>query len=220
MKISKTRLALFSAAGLTLLLASPDEAAAHICLDFPVSRAGAECVVRTPQKIGPCGINERSTQVTVFRPGATIEVVIRETINHPSHYRIAFDPNGQDFPDPVAVDDVNPDHRHVLLDGITDEEDAVQTVQVTLPDVECENCTLQLIQVMYDKQRNGFGGARGIEGDNDDLYYACADIALRREAASGTGDAIGTHRGRVATGMLSLAFAGLIGFSAKRRRDG
>jgi hypothetical protein len=218
MKLSMTQVALSSAVGLTLLAGTPDEAAAHICLDFPVSRAGAECVVRTPQKIGPCGINERSEHLNVFRPGATIEVVIRETINHPSHYRISFNPNGQEFRDPVAIDDVESGDPHVLLDGIVDEEDAVQTVRVTLPDVECEDCTLQLIQVMYDKQGNGFAGRQSEEGGNDDLYYSCADIALRHDAVAA--DTSGRSAPARLGGFLALAVAGIVGVSARRRKDG
>jgi hypothetical protein len=32
---------------------------------------------------------------------------------------------------------------------------------------------------MYDKGGNGFGG-RTAEGGNDDMYYSCADVVLRR----------------------------------------
>jgi hypothetical protein len=115
----------------------------------------------------------------VFQPGETITVVFNETVNHPSHYRVSFNPDGDDFPDPESVDDVQSGAPHTLVDGVLDEEAAVQQLAVTFPDLECENCTLQLIQVMHDKGANGFGG-RTAEGGNDDMYYACADVALRR----------------------------------------
>jgi MYXO-CTERM domain-containing protein len=60
---------------------------------------------------------------------------------------------------------------------------------VTLPNVTCDNCTLQLIQVMYDKAGNGFGGKDSAGKGNDDLYYACADIVLKGEAVAGAADA-------------------------------
>src|SRR5690606_35444970 len=85
--------------GAIALLGKPQEAEAHVCMDFPVSRVGAECVARSPQKIGPCGVDGRSEIINVFRPGETIEVVLRETVDHPSHYRIAFNPDGDWFPD-------------------------------------------------------------------------------------------------------------------------
>ena len=49
-------------------------------------------------------------------------------------------------------------------------------VPVTLPDIECDGCTLQLIQVMTDKPP--FDGA-------DDFYYQCADLRLSRTATLG-----------------------------------
>lgn len=175
--------ALFAFAASLFLFGSARPADAHVCLVEPTPRTGPECTARSPQKVGPCGINERSGHVTRFRPGETIEVRLNETIDHPSHYRIAFDPDGEDFPDPVSIEDRIGDHPSVLLDGITDAGDARQSVQVTLPDVECDECTLQLIQVMYDKQGNGFGGRDSQEmdaDDNDDIYYSCADLVLGR----------------------------------------
>jgi MYXO-CTERM domain-containing protein len=158
-------------------------------MDAPVSRVGAGCSFFSDQKVGPCGVNQRGTNVTEFRPGQTITVRLNETIDHPSHYRIAFNPNGDDFEDPTSKDDKNGGHPFVLLDNIVDEDADQQNVQVTLPNMTCENCTLQLIQVMYDKGANGFGGADGVgTDDNDDLYYACADIVLKG-APVGGGDA-------------------------------
>ncbi len=189
-------------------------AAAHVCMDFPLSRIGPECVVRSPQKIGPCGVAGRSEHVNVFRPGETIMVRLRETINHPSHYRIAFNPNGDTFQDPVTIDDIDNDHEHVMVDGIEDAEEAVQEVEITFPRVECENCTLQLIQVMYDKQGNGFGGANGGANDNDDLYYSCADIALRGEPVPLAGAELPTEPQRAGfPGWIAVAAVGLVGMS-------
>lgn len=185
---------LVAAGVLAGLLASAGQARAHVCMDAPVSRVGAGCSFFSEQKVGPCGINQRGGNVTEFRPGETITVRLNETIDHPSHYRIAFNPNGDDFEDPTSKDDKNGGHPFVLLDNIVDEAADQQNVQVTLPNVTCENCTLQLIQVMYDKGGNGFGGADGVgTDDNDDLYYACADIVLRGApvggADAGTSDA-------------------------------
>ena len=150
----------------------------HVCLTFPVPRVGANCTSRSPQKVGPCGVAGRSQNVNEFQPGETITVQFNETVNHPSHYRISFNPNGDAFPDPTSVDD-KAGGALILFNGIPDDEAAQQQIQITFPSVECANCTLQLIQVMYDKGDNGFGG-RTAEGGNDDIYYSCADIVLRR----------------------------------------
>jgi hypothetical protein len=154
------------------LIAFALPAHAHICLEAPASRVGPSCTSAAAQKPGPCGINTRSTNyVTECRPGQTLTVTLNETINHDSHYRIAFNPTGATFEDPTSKDDKDGKHPFVLLDGIMDEAAARQSMKVTLPDMPCDNCTLQLIQVMYDKTANGFG--------NDDIYYACADIVLK-----------------------------------------
>jgi hypothetical protein len=175
---------LLVATALTCLSGLAAPVRAHVCMDSPTSRVGPGCSAASPQKVGPCGVAGRSQYVTTFRPGETITVTLNETIDHPSHYRIAFNPDGDSFEDPTSVDDKTGAHPYVLLDGIVDAEGLTpQSVQVTLPNLACTRCTLQLIQVMYDKGQNGFGGndGAGPAVDNNDLYYACADLVLAGE---------------------------------------
>jgi hypothetical protein len=139
-------------------------AAAHIQLDDPPARTSS-------QKAGPCGAADapRGDTVATFAPGQTITVRWRETINHPAHYRIAFDADGDDdFADPLDFMDFS-GNPTVLLDAIADRDGGEYSAEVTLPDVTCERCTLQVVQVMYDKPPYG---------DGNDLYYQCADIAV------------------------------------------
>jgi MYXO-CTERM domain-containing protein len=147
-------------------------ALAHIQLTFPAARTAA-------QKYGPCGGvgSVRGDVVTSFAPGETIVVTWKETIGHPGHYRVSFDPDGQDdFVDPASFDDLYT-APSVLLDDIADKPGTTAyTAEITLPDIECDNCTLQLIQVMTDKPPYG---------DGNDLYYQCADVVL----TSGSGSA-------------------------------
>lgn len=163
-------------------------AAAHIRLDFPTPRTSS-------QKFGPCGItgSERGDDVTVFRAGETITVRWTETIDHPSHYRIAFDPNGHDgFVDPPAMMDAY-SNELVLLDLIEDRSGGEYSAEITLPDVACDRCTLQLIQVMYDKPPYTVPG--------NDLYYQCADVVLvREENDAGVTDASDTDAGGLDAG--------------------
>lgn len=145
------------------------QASAHIQLDEPTARYA-------DQKRGPCGLATdpgRGDKITTYEPGATITVKWRETVPHPSHYRISFDADGQDdFKDPNDYMDFN-SNPAVLLDAIEDKSGTgAYEVQVTLPDVECDRCTLQLVQVMYDKPPYTVGG--------NDLYYQCADLTLKR----------------------------------------
>lgn len=158
------------------LAAAP--AAAHITLMDPPPRTAS-------QKAGPCGAGPddmRGDVVTVFQGGQTITLKWTETVNHPGHYRISFDDDGQDdFADPAAFDDYYSNDA-VLLDQIADEngQNVMYEAQVTLPEMSCDNCTLQLVQMMTDKPPYG---------DGNDLYYQCADIVIEGVVASTTGAA-------------------------------
>jgi hypothetical protein len=162
------------AAGLLILVASPP-ARAHVEITAPLQR-------HAEMKAGPCGLagGQRSANVCEFQPGAVITVAFDETVEHPGHFRISFDDDGvDDFVDPTDFDDYYTGPS-VLLDEIADRDveisgDPRYTAQVQLPDVECTNCTLQLIQVMDDKPPWGPEGGR-------DIYYQCADLVLSRSA--------------------------------------
>lgn len=157
------------------LAAAP--AAAHITLVDPPPRTDL-------QKDGPCGAGPsdgRGDIITVYQGGQTITVKWIETVDHPGHYRISFDPDGQDdFGDPASFEELysNP---AVMIDGILDEsgQDVMYQQDITLPEMSCDTCTLQLVQVMTDKAPYG---------DGNDLYYQCADIVIEGVAAGSTGD--------------------------------
>lgn len=147
-----------------------------------VSRAHIDMLAPAPrhvgndtQKTGPCGTanSTRTNNPTVLDPGATITVTWDETIEHGGHFRLLFDEDGTDFPAPVDLEDIcTPGDMvapgvHCLMDNIPDQLNAPNySVDVTLPNIECQNCTLQLIQVMA----NGtmFAGN----------YFECADLVL------------------------------------------
>jgi len=152
---------------------APAAAHAHIAMSSPAPR-------HTEQKAGPCGIanDMRGDTITTYKPGETITVTWMETINHPSHYRISFDDDGFDgFVDPATADELY-SNSTVLLDGIADANGGMYMAEVTLPDIQCDNCTLQLVQVMLDKPPYG---------DGNDLYYQCADLILEGPVMGTTG---------------------------------
>jgi BIM1-like copper acquisition factor len=156
-----------------LLAVAPAVASAHIQLVRPPQRVEA-------QKAGPCGAagSTRGDTVTAYEPGSTIVVQWEETINHPGHFRISFDDDGEDgFVVPAGFDDFDSADT-VLLDDIADGPAGLYSAEITLPTTPCERCTLQVIQVMYDKPPYG---------DGNDIYYQCADIEIR--AGAGNPDA-------------------------------
>lgn len=190
-------------AAFALLLAAPWPAAAHLGLSWPPSRHGADVLKR-----GPCGVtgSQRGEVVTVLEPGAQLDLVWDEYVDHPGHFRVAFDVDGDDdFVDPPCLSGCRSRQPvielystpGVLLDGIADTpRGGPGGVRVTLPDVECEGCTLQVIQVMYDKPPYTLPG--------NDIYYQCADLALRRSGLpTCAGDCDGDRR--VSVSELTLA---------------
>src|SRR5690606_912713 len=96
-----------------------------------------------------------------------------------------------------------------------DAEEAIQEIEITFPDTPTETGVLQVIQVMYDKGANGFGGNSGGPTSNDDLYYACADIALR--AGSGPGAARDATYAPAPAAMAIPVVALLLGAGFVRR---
>lgn len=103
----------------------------------------------------PCGGVNRTTTALVLQSGSTIDVQFEETINHPGYFRIAFSPNAD-----TGFD------QNILVANIPEVPSTrFYTQTITLPDIECSDCTLQLIQVMTDRTP-------------PTNYYSCADIHL------------------------------------------
>ncbi|MEQ9497557.1 MAG: hypothetical protein RIT81_11880 [Deltaproteobacteria bacterium] len=168
-----------SALALFALVCTPSTVYAHLELTSPTSRYGGSVL-----KDGPCGMagGGRSQNVFTFRAGETITIQWNEYINHPGHYRIAFDDDGDDaFEDPACTAGCNTrnptvemyNNDAVLMDGIADIAGGDYSVEVRLPDVACTNCTLQVIQVMYDKPPYTLPG--------NEMYYQCIDIVLVKD---------------------------------------
>jgi MYXO-CTERM domain-containing protein len=138
------------------------------------------------QKSGPCGVagGERTTdKVYIGKPGVEVMLVWDEFINHPGHFRIDFDMDGDDdFADPVlpcadetSVEDCfdTTNTGPFMQNGIADTQGGTSNFLYTLPAEECDNCTLQVIQAMYDKPPFVTPG--------NDIYYQCVDIILSND---------------------------------------
>jgi hypothetical protein len=196
-----------SISGLTLTLLV-GTASAHVELMTPPPRlAGQAGGNALKQK--PCGqsSNMRTEMVTTFKPGEVIEIKIKEYIDHPGYFAVAFDADGDnDFPFPIAnMDDVDEaTHDPKALFPLNDKvlgfhldtadgncaasADKTCTISVKLPNIQCQNCTLQVTQFMTDKLG---------DGNDNEYYYQCADIKLEGELMSGGGGGGGAGGGGV-----------------------
>lgn len=162
----RVALALGTSVAFTLMAAL---ASAHIDMTSPQPRS------HSALKEAPCGPpgNTRSANPTWFTPGEEVTIHWDETIDHPSHYRIMLDMDGSDFSDPSSFTDtcdntVDSDPICVV-DDLPDSNGGSHEYKFNLPMTECDNCSIQLIQVMTDKPPYG---------DGNDIYHACADIVI------------------------------------------
>lgn len=107
-------------------------------------------------KVAPCGNAVRTSGPTILRAGSTVTLNWESTIYHQGYFMVSFSP-----------EDDESFEEHVLIDNIPERIGSVgpYSAEVTLPSTPCDNCTLQLIQVMLDRSP-------------PTNYYSCADIRL------------------------------------------
>lgn len=77
----------------------------------------------------------------------------------------------------VLMDNLNPHTRATA--------ERSYTWEVTLPEMECDNCTLQIIQVMMDPAGTAHGVYNTTPGDDNDIYHQCIAINLSESAVAG-----------------------------------
>ncbi len=172
-------------------LAAPSVAPAHFILQQPASWL-VENVLGDPQKAGPCGDKPEAPgtptgAVTAMTGGSMLHIKVKETVYHPGFYRVALsvldrselpaDPEDVTRPGPrgpVSVSgkiDPNP-KPPVLVDGLWEHRErsteAFET-DVKLPNINCDHCTIQVIQFMEE---------HGINTDGRFTYHHCADVKL------------------------------------------
>ena len=132
----------------------------------------------------PCGEGIPSGIVTKSQGGHPFTIRLLEFIPHPGHYRIALGVNSRAGipPDADAVVkdgksvsapfDTNP-KIPVLMDGAfvhtTTPRNTEWKVDVTLPNLSCDKCTLQVTQFMAEHALNPGGGF---------YYHHCADLQI------------------------------------------
>lgn len=110
-------------------------------------------------KTGPCGGLPRSANPVQLTGGQTITVNWEETINHPGRYEFYFS-NANDS-NWMMLKTVNDDQNN------TNDLPHQFSTTLTMPNVTCTGCTIQLIQVMTENPAN------------PSLYYSCSDITLQ-----------------------------------------
>ena len=170
------RVAAAAAAGLVFV---PAVMHAHFKLVEPASWL-IEDERGDPQKAGPCGgtnadYGKPSYAVTPAVGGSKLHIKVMETIYHPGHYRVALavnsptelpvDPKAttettERGPRSVSAEIQSPVQMPVLADGLFVHQakaDGPFETDVTLPNISCKRCTLQVIEFMEQHAVNNPG---------------------------------------------------------------
>lgn len=134
-----------------------------------------------PQKLAPCGGTladggTRTGVITDVAGGEMMRLAIEETIYHPGHYRVALTRNMNSLPadaEPLNMVETqrgpgsgqfpiesNPE-APVLIDGLW-ENNVRRTgpleTEILIPNIDCENCVLQIVQFMSEHPGHREGG--------------------------------------------------------------
>ena len=218
------RIALALAAAL-----APATASAHIQITSPTPRAGNQLKQRHCGQTGSARAN-----VQTYRPGAPLHLVWDEYVAHPGWFRISFQQNGDTFEVPPVSNGptgsgATSNYPTEDLTGKTDSATGSLIIadrimhgkssfDLTFPNVECANCTLQLTQMMTDKP------PYTADTTSDDIYYQCIDLVLSASAPptdAGTGDGTAGTSGGCGTsgGAPGLLLVAALGLLLLRRRS-
>jgi len=179
------------------LAALPAASQAHFRLLAPASWL-VENQLGDPQKAAPCGgtnadFGKPTYAVTDAKGGTALHVKVQETVYHPGFYRVALavnsptelpvDPKAQTMTNEKGVvvsvsgEVMNPAAPPVLADGLfahNAKTDQPFETDVTLPNINCKSCTLQVIQFMEQ---------HGVNNPGQFSYHHCAVLRITADPA-------------------------------------
>lgn len=168
---------------LALTLTLSNDSFAHARFRIDIKDDNGKVLARSPTpprdestglKSAPCGAVARTATPRVHKSGSTITVQWEETINHPGYFKIGFSKAGdKDFE--ILVPKIE-DTQNEPINNM-DKPSHIYSAEVKLPDIECTDCTLQLVQVMTDVST-----APEESLPPSAFYYSCSDIQLTRGA--------------------------------------
>jgi hypothetical protein len=191
----------FSASIAMMLSAS---IAPHAFAHFDLDSAGTHKsrYGRSEIKQGPCGRKDglKGSTVYTYEPGQTIKISVDEFIPHPGYFRVSFAKDSDtEFVNPQTIDPINRkcmndprdkcgksdffNNPGVLGDNLSPHKRGFPGTRyswdIKLPEVECDNCTLQVIQVMTDAFP--IHAPYDPSYESEDIYYQCIDIKLEKK---------------------------------------
>ncbi|XP_076093914.1 uncharacterized protein LOC143064737 [Mytilus galloprovincialis] len=145
-----------------IILCTLSGVAGHIALKFPPARKYAFDFMDNIRTIAPCGIPKGLGPVTDLLTEETINIQWHTPYPHKGGYRIALlDHNEQE------IQVFTPTQNGQRYTGANDP--TTLSHQITLPNTECRNCSLQLIRQAGEWSAGNCG---------DYIFYSCADVNI------------------------------------------
>jgi hypothetical protein len=182
-------LALAAPASAHFILHAPDSWLVENALGDP--QKVAPCGGDSPSAIagGAAPVAQPTGKVTAMKGGSLLHIKVQETVYHPGFYRVALAVlDRKELPaDPVAITKDSPrgpisvsgaiqsnPQMPVLADGLflhhaRPEKGTFFETDVKLPNINCESCTVQIIQFMED---------HGLNKDGEFTYHHCAALKI------------------------------------------
>eukprot|EP00486_Rosalina_sp_Unknown_P003368 CAMPEP_0201565398 /NCGR_PEP_ID=MMETSP0190_2-20130828/4502_1 /ASSEMBLY_ACC=CAM_ASM_000263 /TAXON_ID=37353 /ORGANISM="Rosalina sp." /LENGTH=255 /DNA_ID=CAMNT_0047982841 /DNA_START=1 /DNA_END=765 /DNA_ORIENTATION=- len=146
---------------------------AHNRFLYPPPRTTWDDRRHMKEQTGACGGDDYSLgNITQLEAGSTIEIIITEPIHHPGQpWRIALShPNDEQF-DCILL-------NHIPAHSFGTAKEFLR-VPITIPDIECIGCTLQLLQISTTENNlNQCCRFEPYQTCPRDLYYSCANIDI------------------------------------------
>ena len=151
----------------------------HAYLKTPTPRNNNDGI-----KAGPCGGVPRTGSPTTYQAGQNIVVEWAESIDHRGFYLFSVSPaNDQNF-NQYALSAVFDDQDTPVADRGDPNTHHQYRTTVTLPDISCDACTFQMVQVMCDNPNIPLDPNNLIDLNNPVFppgcfnYYSCSDIRI------------------------------------------
>jgi hypothetical protein len=200
-----------------LLALSSSIAAAHTVMTSPLPRDDSDSH-KDPN--GPCGVARAASQPKLagLYPQTPLNVTWQETVDHPGCFVIDFASSNDSGWQPLAT----------VAHDATGATPRPYSTTVTLPDIDCAECTLRIRQIMLNEEPAPGAACPPASLDAGQTYYSCANLSVVREAArrDPKGDEASSDGscayapGTSATGSLWVILLGLaaLGCSLRRQR--
>lgn len=148
----------------------------HIVLSSPTPRS-TNSGIKSPY---PCGPNGFGTGVrTAMKPGVNI-IEWDETINH----------NGAPYRIALSIGNDNGYDNVILVQHLKHNDAGTTTkrhkYKLVLPDIDCAQCALQMINVMTDKESAAcdYPTLKSAGSKCSSVYHTCADISINGTVAA------------------------------------